>query len=192
MQNSIGQRMQETLSDRRSRNLSTTQTTDAVITLLDSGCRKKTLSDSGRRRHSIRLWMHDTLFETADAGVSYQTANAGVSLSDSGCMIYSIRQQMQYSFYQEADAGNSMRQRMQEPLFQTADAGVSLSDIGCRTLLQAVDAGDTLSDSRCKTKSIRQRMQCSLYQTANAGVSVIISDSRFKKTNNGCMFLSYE
>ena len=41
----------------------------------------------------------------------YQTADAGVSPSDSGCRRLSIRQ------------------RMQEILYQTADAGVSLSDI---------------------------------------------------------------
>ena len=34
-----------------------------------------------------------------------------------------------------ADAGVlSIRQRMQETLYQTADAGVSLSDSGCRSL----------------------------------------------------------
>ena len=53
-----------------------------------------------------------------------------------------------------------MRQRMQETLYQTADAGDSLSDIGCRslsirqriqeTLYQTADAGDTLSVSGCR------------------------------------------
>ena len=37
---------------------------------------------------------------------------------------------MQETFYQTADAGDSIRQRMQETLYQTADAGDSLSDSG--------------------------------------------------------------
>ena len=56
-------------------------------------------------RHSIRQWMHETLYHTADAGVSP---------SDSG------RRSLSISL------------RMQEPLYQTVDAGVSLSDSGCR------------------------------------------------------------
>ena len=49
-----------------------------------------------------------------------------------------MRQRIQESLYQTADAGDtpsdsgcrslSIRQRMQETLYQTADAGVSLSD----------------------------------------------------------------
>ena len=35
----------------------------------------------------------------------YYTADAGVSLSDSGCRSHSIRQWMQKSLYQTADAG---------------------------------------------------------------------------------------
>ena len=46
----------------------------------------------------------------------YQTADAGVSPSDSGCRRLSIRQ------------------RIQDFLLQTADAGVSLSYSGCRGL----------------------------------------------------------
>ena len=42
----------------KSRNLSITQTTDAVITLLDSGCRK----------NSIRQRTQKTLYQAADAG----------------------------------------------------------------------------------------------------------------------------
>ena len=113
--------------------------------------------------------MQDTLFQTSDARVSYQTVNAGVSLSDSGCMIYSIRQQMQYSFNQEADAGHYMRQRMQESHYQTADAG----------LYQTADAGDAIrqkkqesfyhSDNRCCNHFIGQWMQeKKLYQTVDA------------------------
>ena len=59
-------------------------------------------------------------------------------LSDSGYRRHSIRQRMQKSLYQTADAGvsesdsgcrrHSIRQRIQETLYQTADAEVSLSD----------------------------------------------------------------
>ena len=75
-----------------------------------------------------------------------------------------------------------IRQRMQKTLYQTADAGDSLSDSGCRSLLirqrmqeslyQRADAGETLSDSGCtlsdretphKSDRDRQRMQESLY-----------------------------
>ena len=52
----------------------------------------------------------------------YQTADAGDSLSDSGCRRLSIRQPMQETLY---------HQRMQVSLHQTADAGDSLSDSGC-------------------------------------------------------------
>ena len=53
--------------------------------------------------------MHETL---------YQTADAGDSLSDSGCGRLSIRQRMQESLYQTGDAVG----------YQTADAGDTLSD----------------------------------------------------------------
>ena len=77
----------------------------------------------------------------------YHPADAGVSLSDSGRrrhsiklrMQKSIRQRMQETLYQTADADISIRQRMQETLYQTADAEVSLSDSGCRR-----HSGDTL------------------------------------------------
>ena len=59
----------------------------------------------------------------------YQTADAEVSLLDSGCRRHSIRQRMQKSLYQTADAGDTLiRQRIQETLYQTADAEVFLSD----------------------------------------------------------------
>ena len=48
----------------------------------------------------------------------YQTADAGVSLVDSGCRRLSIRQRMQESLNQIADAGD----------YLTADAGDNLSD----------------------------------------------------------------
>ena len=38
----------------------------------------------------------------------YQTANAGVSPSDSGCRSISIRQRMQETLHQTADAGDSL------------------------------------------------------------------------------------
>ena len=46
---------------------------------------------------SIRQRMQVTLYQTADAGVSYQTADAEVSLS----------MRMQESLYQTADAGDT-------------------------------------------------------------------------------------
>ena len=52
----------------------------------------------------------------------YQTADAGVSLSDSGCRSLSLRQRNQETLYHTADAGDSIRLRMQETLYQTADA----------------------------------------------------------------------
>ena len=63
----------------------------------------------------------------------------------------------------------ALRQRMQASHHQTADAGDSLSDSGCRrlsirqrmheTLYQTADAGVSLSDSGCRRLSIRHRMQ---------------------------------
>ena len=50
----------------------------------------------------------------------YQTADAEVSLLDSGCRRHSIRQRIQETLYQPADAG----------VYQTADAGDFLSDSG--------------------------------------------------------------
>ena len=50
----------------------------------------------------------------------YQTADAGVSPSDSGCRSLCFRQLMQETFYQTADAGD----------YQTAVAGDTLSDSG--------------------------------------------------------------
>ena len=48
----------------------------------------------------------------------YQTADEGDTLSDSGCRSLSIRQRMQETLYQTADAESlSIRQRMQETLF---------------------------------------------------------------------------
>ena len=69
---------------------------------------------------------------------------------------------MQETFYQTADAGDSIRQRMQETLHQ-------------ESLYQTADAGDSSSDSECMSLYIRQRMQETLYQTADAGD--ILSDS---------------
>ena len=52
-----------------------------------------------------------------------------------------------------------MRQRMQETLYQTADAGDSIRQRMQQTLYQTADAGDSLPDSECRRLSIRQRMQ---------------------------------
>ena len=85
--------------------------------------------------------MQETLYQTADAGDTQQTADAGYSLSDSGCRRHFIRQQMHTCLHITADAGDSLsdslcrslfiRQRMQETLYQRADAGDTLSDSGC-------------------------------------------------------------
>ena len=82
--------------------------------------------------------MQKSLGQTADVGISHQTADAGDTLSDSRCRSLSIRQWMQESLNQTADAGEtlsdsgcrslSIRQRMQETLYQTKDAGDTLSD----------------------------------------------------------------
>ena len=49
--------------------------------------------------------MHETLYQTTDAGlISVRQRMQGVSLSDSGCRRLSIRQRMQESLYQTADA----------------------------------------------------------------------------------------
>ena len=57
----------------------------------------------------------------------YQTADAGVSPSDSECRSISIRQGMQESLYQTANAGDSLSETV-DAGDQTADAGDSLSD----------------------------------------------------------------
>ena len=55
----------------------------------------------------------------------YQTADAGLSLTVSGCRSLSMRQWMQYSLYQDS-------------IYQTADA----------KLYESTDAGETLSKLR--------------------------------------------
>ena len=90
-------------------------------TISDSGCKRlDQTTDAGV--FYIRQWMQETL---------YQTADAGVSISDSGCRSLDIRQ------------------RMQETLYQTVDARDSISDSGCRSLYirQPMHAGVSLSDS---------------------------------------------
>ena len=49
--------------------------------------------------------MQETLYQTADKGDIYQTADAADSLLDIGCRRLSIRQRMQETLYQTADAG---------------------------------------------------------------------------------------
>ena len=61
--------------------------------------------------------MQESLYQTADAGKLYQTADAEVSLSDSGCRGHSNSQRMQK---------HSISQWMQESFYQTADAGDTL------------------------------------------------------------------
>ena len=95
---------------------------------------------------TIRQRMHDTLSDGGCRGLSirqrmqkslYQTADAGDSISDSGCRTFSIRQRMQETLLQTADAGDSIRQRMQETIRQRMK----------ESLLQTVVAGDSPSDS---------------------------------------------
>ena len=65
------------------------QTADAEVSLLETGC----------RRHSISQRMKKSLYHTADAGDI---------LSDSECRRHSIRQRMQETLYQTADAEISL------------------------------------------------------------------------------------
>ena len=94
----------------------------------------------------------------------YQTADAGDILSDSGCRSLSIRHRCRR---------HSIKQRMQYQwmlsIRQWRHAGVSLSDSGCRrqqkSLYQTADAvSESLSDSGGRSLSIRQQDQ-----TADAG-----------------------
>ena len=73
------------------------------------------------------------------------TADVDDFPSDSGCRRLSIRQRMQETLYQTADAGDSIRQRMQETIRQRMQ----------ETLRQTADAGDSLSDRGCRRLSIR-------------------------------------
>ena len=110
------------------------QTADAKVSLVDSGCRRNSIS-SGCGTLSIRERMQEFL---------YHTAYAGDTLLDNGCRSLSIRQRMQKTLYQTADAGDtlsdsgcrrhSIRQRMQKSLYQTAGAGDTPSDSGSRSL----------------------------------------------------------
>ena len=58
----------------------------------------------------------------------YQTTDEGDSISDSGCRSLYIRQRVQETLYQTADARDYIRPLMQESLYKTADARVSISD----------------------------------------------------------------
>ena len=78
--------------------------------------------------------------------------------------------------------GLSIRQRMQETLYQTADAGDSLSDRCRRFSIRHADAGDSQSNSGCRSLSIRQRMQETLYQTADAVDSLSDADDSQSKS----------
>ena len=101
-----------------------------------AGCMQASLHQTDRLSMMQETQMQETLSD------SYQTADAGDSLSDSGER-------------DAADAADSLSdisdRRMQETLYHTVDAGDSLSDNG--SLYQTADAV-SLSDS-----SIRQRMQ---------------------------------
>ena len=126
-------------------------------TLSESGCRR----NSNRQRvqnfirmrvqgNSIRQEMQESLLDSGCRRNSYQTGDAGFSLSNSECRSLSIRQRMQETFSDTRRRSLSIRQWIQEILFQTADARVSLSD------------------SSSRRHSYRQEMQESLYQTADA------------------------
>ena len=62
----------------------------------------------------------------------YQTADARDSLSDSGSSSFYIKQRMQESPYQKADAVDFIKQ--DEGYYTRQDAGVSISDSECMKL----------------------------------------------------------
>ena len=101
-----------------------------------------------------------------------------------------------------------MRQWMQETLYETADAGDILSDRGCRSpsilhrmkdsLLQTADAPvtlpamtvtDTFSDSGCKSLSIRQRCWILSIRQLTQGSLYWTADARIYQTANAEPFL---
>ena len=95
----------------------------------------------------------------------FQTASEGVLPSDIRFRRQSIRQRMQKSLYNTADAEVSIRQRMQETFYQTADAGYTfIRQWMQETLYQTADAEVSLSHSGCRGLSIRHQMQETLYQ----------------------------
>ena len=164
------------------------QTADAGDSLSDSGCRRLSI------RQMQEMHARDSLYQTADAGVS-QTADQIRQMQDADrCRRLSIRQQMLETLCQTDDAGDSLYQTADagETLYQTADAGdgSSPSDSGCRRqeLLYQTASGCrrlsirqrmqeiSLSDSGCR---IRQPMQETLYQT------VSLSDSGCRRAVAG-------
>ena len=102
-------------------------------------------------------------------------------ISDSGRKRLYIRQRMQETLYQTADAGDYIRQRMQVSLYQTTDARDSISDSECRSLYIRQRMQETLSHSGSKrlylTADAREciRQDARDYIRQDAGVS--ISDS---------------
>ena len=71
-------------------------------------------------RLCIRLWMPETL---------YQTADAGDSLSDIGCRRLSIRQRMQGTLYQTLDAGDSLSDLIERLLHSLSEGETPASDV---------------------------------------------------------------
>ena len=136
--------------------------------------RFRTLTIKQKMQDSFRQGMQESFYETANAGVSLSDSGCR-SLSDSRCIRYSIRKELQESFfYIRHRMQDFLLQRMQEPFHQK-----HLRYRGCRSfsfykqmqksLFHTADVGFTLSNIRCRTP-IRQQMQYSLYQTADAGV----------------------
>ena len=67
----------------------------------------------------MRQRMHEFLYQKVDAGYSISDSGCRSHLSDSGCKRLYIRQRIQESRYQTADARDYIRQLMQESLYQT-------------------------------------------------------------------------
>ena len=90
------------------------------------------LGDSGCSRHSIIIVNAGLFLSDSYARPSLTDSGCRINFPDSGCSSFSIRQEMQETHYQAADAEDtlsgsgcrilSLRQRMQESLYQTRDA----------------------------------------------------------------------
>ena len=118
---------------------------------MDAGVSKV---DPGVRDY-ITQRLQETLYQTAETGVLYQTADARDS----------IRQQMQETIYMAADAREFIRQDARDYIRQ--DAGVSISDSGCKRLYHTAVARDSISDSGDRSSISDSRCK-RLYQTADA------------------------
>ena len=140
---------------------------------------QETLYQTADAGVSVRQWMQETISDRMQDTVSdrmqeslYQTADTRVSISDSGCKSLYISD----SVYKRP----SIKQTMHESIYQTADAGISISDNGCKRLYQT--GCKILYQTGCRSLNIRQPMQDymyirqrtqeTVYQTSDAGVSL--------------------